>query len=219
MVHGQARSWSTSSLIESHLALTAPAPDAPAGGVQPPAPSPAPPPPRATAPGLSAADTALGFRLGPHGLRTHPLFYSGEYAPPPGWLPPPDSAPPTAGASVTGNARARISAALCIPVARDLVTDSSPFTVSSVHPCEVCKRPGHAQYECPRRFFTTYHRPLPGFLPGGDPDPAAWAHGHLLPAARAAMAAYLTALGVLPHRRFGVTIAHIAGGTAPPAPP
>ena len=76
----------------------------------------------------------------------------------------------------------------------------------------------HAQYECPKRFFDTYGKPLPGFLRSGDYDPAAWSNGDLLPAARRAMAAYLTELRIPTHRKFGVTADHVASGVAPPPP-
>ncbi len=52
----------------------------------------------------------------------------------------------------------------------------------------------------------------------GDYDSAAWATGDLSPTARHAMAAYLAERRVPAHRRFGVTLEHIASGTAPPPP-
>ena len=76
---------------------------------------------------------------------------------------------------------------------------------------------GHAQYECPRRFFDTYHRALPGFTQHGHYDPSAWAAGDLVPAARAAMASYVTEFKIPAHRKYGVTAEHIQLGTAPPA--
>ena len=100
--------------------------------------------------------------------------------------------------------------------ARDIVTTPSPFTSAPTWPCEVCKRTGHAQYECQRRLFITYNRPLPGFLPLGEFDPFAWFQGTMLPATRATMAAYLTELHIQPHRKLGVTTAHILASTAPP---
>ncbi len=56
---------------------------------------------------------------------------------------------------------------------------SSPFTEISLHLCEYCHSPGHAQYECARRFADVFGRPLPGFLSSGDRDPAAWSNGDL----------------------------------------
>ena len=100
-------------------------------------------------------------------------------------------------------------------VAASLVTTSSPFTTTSRSPCLHCNIPGHAQYECPRRFFELFRAPLPGFLPTGEPDPAAWSNGSLSAAARASMAAYLHTHDVKPHRKYPVTLAHIAAGTAP----
>ena len=222
MTQGQARNWTTTDMITAHLAVGAPgvAP-APAWPVAPPAPTPAPPAPPAARATLPAADINLGFRLSPSGTRVHPTYYSGEYAPPAGWLPPPSGAPPAGGAGPappSGRGRTTGTSDLCIPVARDIVTTSSPFASAPTWPCEVCKRTGHAQYECPRRFFTTYNRPLPGFLPSGEFDPAAWFQGAMLPATRAAMAAYLTELHIPPHRKFGVTTAHILAGAAPPPP-
>ena len=227
MVNGQARSWSTTDMVAAHIAQGPPAPP-PAGPPPPPttAPPPPPPPPAVTAStpartrtALSQADALLGFRLGPQGARTHPAFFSGEYATPPGWLPPPSSAsPPAHPAGGSAPARAPKGSGLCIPVARSIVASSSPFTTTSPHACEYCHRAGHAQYECPRRFNDTYGRALPGFTAGGDYAPAAWYQGDMTLAARAALASYLGEHGVHPHRRFAVTLEHISCGTAPPAP-
>ena len=108
--------------------------------------------------------------------------------------------------------------ALCIPPSKAIVTSASPFTTMSSHPCDYCGMTAHAQYECPKRFFDTYGRPLPGFLRSGDYDPAAWSNGELLPTTRRAMAAYLTELRIPTHRKFGVTADHVASGVAPPPP-
>ena len=145
------------------------------------------------------------------GPLTHPAFFSGEYVVPPGWLPPPVARPPT-------KERTATSSKLCIPAARSIIGASSPFTITSAHPCDYCALPGHAQYECPKRFSDQFGRALPGFTASGAPDPAAWANGDLIPAARRDMAAYLVTSGVLAHRRFRVTTDHIATGTAPPPP-
>ena len=115
--------------------------------------------------------------------------------------------------------RADRDKALTIPTSRLIICSSSPFPVPSTHPCDYCQVPGHAQYECPRRFGDQYNRPLPGFTLSGDYDLSAWVHGDLVPAARIAMAAYLRETGVGEHRRFHVTLDHIAAGKAPPPPP
>ncbi len=99
-----------------------------------------------------------------------------------------------------------------------MVAASSPFTEISIHPCEYCLILGPALYECARRFADVYGRPLPGFLPSGDRDPASWANGDLTLFARAAMAKYLLDNGIPAHRRSRVTIDHIRNGTAPPPP-
>ena len=197
------------------LTQTPPATTAQPPALMPPAPGAAP---------LSASEAQLGFRLGPQGTRTHPLYYSGEYAVPPGWVPPPPAQitpqlpaglpPPLAGRA----GQVPRSSALSIPTARQIVTTSSPFGNSSPHPCNYCQAPGHAQYECPRRFADTYRRPLPGFTMQGDFDQTAWHNGELTPPARAAMAGYLRELKIPAHRKYGVTIDHILAGTAPPPP-
>ena len=197
-------------LIQPPPATTAQPP-----ALMPPAPVAAPPP---------VTEAQLGLRLGPQGTRTHPLYYSGEYAVPPGWVPPPPAQailPPPVGPPppLAGRApRAPQSSALSIPTSRQIVTISSPFGSSSPHPCDYCQAPGHAQYECPRRFADTFHRPLPGFTMRGDFDQAAWHNGELIPPARAAMAGYLRELKIPPHRKHGVTVDHIITGTAPPPP-
>jgi hypothetical protein len=178
---------------------------------------------------LSAHDTSLGFLLSALGHRIHPLYYSGEYTAPAGWPPPrspapgplmicapPIISPLPAAPRVSG--RTTGSSALCIPAARSMVAASSPFTDISLHPCEYCHTPGHAQYECARRFADVFGRPLPGFLSSGDRDPAAWSNGDLTSPARAAMAKFLLDNNVPPHRRFRVTADHIRFGTAPPPP-
>jgi hypothetical protein len=159
-----------------------------------------------------------GFRTDAGGLLYHMSWYCGEYSTPPGWVPPPGALsswpggplPPTPPLGKTGTA-----SQLNIPVAPPIVGASSPFSVATTQPCLVCHRPGHAQYECPKRFFDTYGIPLPGHLPSGDQDPSAWLGGNLHPAARAAMVQYLSERGVTPHRKYGVTLAHLAAGTAP----
>ena len=166
-----------------------------------------------------------GFRMDPAGLLYHMQWYSGEYSTPPAWLPPPGpraawpsgpgSHPSPPGAIPTPPGRARLSDTLNIPVARPLVGASSPFPSASSQQCLFCNLPGHAQYECPKRFFDTYGSPLPGHLASGEPDPAAWTGGDLTPAARAALVSYLATCGVGPHRRYRVTLAHLSAGTAP----
>jgi hypothetical protein len=79
--------------------------------------------------------------------------------------------------------------------------------------------PGHAQYECPKRFAETYHEPLPGFLVSGVPDPGAWLNGNLLAPARAAMAAYVRKHNIPAHRKYPVTAEHIASGLPPAIQP
>jgi hypothetical protein len=73
---------------------------------------------------------------------------------------------------------------------------------SSGQPCDVCGKAGNAQHECPRRFMDTYGTPLPGFLPSGDQDPAAWSDGILNKAGRAAMAEYLHRCNFPAHRKY-----------------
>ena len=182
-------------------------------------------PPAPTAAPLTAVEIQQGFRLGAQGVRVHPLYGSGEYAVPAGWtppllapplLPPPIGPPPPAAGRPP---RVQQASTLSIPTSRQLVTVSSPFGNITPHPCDYCHAPGHAQYECPRRFADTYQRPLPGFTMRGDFDPAAWLHGELIPPARVALAGYLRELKIPPHRKFGVTVDHILSGTAPPPPP
>jgi hypothetical protein len=201
------------------------------GSTLPPAPwTPPPaalgPPPRSTgpdralpAPTLSAQEHARGFRLSAAGVRVHPLYFSGEYAPPPDWTPPAPPAPAATPEAGSGRpARTPRSSELCIPTAKPIVGSSSPFLVASTHPCDHCNITGHAQYECPKRFADTYHVPLPGFTMSGDYDRPAWASGDLSPATRLAMAQYLAERRIAVHRRFKVKLDHIASGTAPPAP-
>ena len=131
------------------------------------------------------------------------------------WPSGPGSHPSPPGAIPTPPGRARLSDTLNIPVARPLVGASSPFSSTSTLLCLFCNLPGHAQYECPKRFFDTYGSPLPGHLASGDPDPAAWTGCDLTPAARTALVSYLATCGVGPHRRYRVTLAHLSAGTAP----
>ena len=176
---------------------------------------------------LSPLDTQRGFRISVGGARVHPLYFSGEYVPPPDWLPPPAAGPgngPSTGAGpgpapALGNAnRVQRPSPLTVPTSKSIVASSSPFVTASPHPCDYCNVTAHAQYECPRRFADTFHAPLPGFTMSGDYDRSAWLNGDLTPPARAAMAAFLTGHKIPTHRRFGVTPAHIASGVAP-APP
>jgi hypothetical protein len=252
LLHGQAKNWATQEMVQAHL-LHRPSPvflrsteftqlsatcakaaaalaasfRLPGGGI----PSSAPtrnPGPRAA---LSAHDTSLGFLLSALGQKIHPLYFSGEYPVPAGWLPPPRPvapgtlmicAPPPSSplpAAPRASGRTTGSSPLCIPAARSMVAASSPFTDSSQHPCEYCQNPGHAQYECPRRFADVFGQPLPGFLSSGDRDPAAWSRGDLTSPARAAMAKFFLDHSIPPHRRFRVTADHIRFGTAPPPPP
>ena len=248
LLQGQTPGWGLAELVQAHvshqpsvtllhstdlarLVLTSPAAAAlaaslpgsttsapPTGG------GPAPPPYHQAAMNggntPTLADARLGFHLGPHGARTHPLYFSGEYVPPLGWLPPPTTGPPptTAPANSSGrHPRTATNSALSIPTARSLIARSSPFLAASPHPCDYCGTAGHAQYECPRRFADTYHRALPGFTTHGLPDPSAWSSGDLTASARTALAAFLTEFKIPAHRKFGVTAEHIRTGTAPPA--
>ena len=243
-LQGQTKNWDTSAMVTeyldhrpsatllhstnfSNLARTVPAvaelaasfqlPSLPPALTRPPAPSPSrlalPPPPQI--PAVSAATGPPAPRFAPaagNGPLTHPMFFSGEYAIPPGWAPPPPQAASPA------KPRPPAGAKLTIPTAQTIVGASSPLSISSPHACDHCQIIGHAQYECPKRYYDQFGRPLPGFTASGTPDPTAWVNGDLIPAARRDMAAYLTACGVQPHRRFGVTTGHIASGTAPPPP-
>jgi hypothetical protein len=65
--------------------------------------------------------------------------------------------------------------------------------------------PAHAQYECPLRFFDSFGRPLPGSLQTREHYPSAWSNCDLMPAARRAMAAYLSEFHIPVHRKFRVT--------------
>ena len=234
LLQGQTLSWDVTELVQAHVAyvpsltllhstdfgklvMTSPAAAALAASLPLVAPTTSSwaslPPGPLTDPG-TRAPSAVG--------RTHPLYYSGEYPVPPGWLPPPPAAPlPGPSGALSPGAvvkRADRNKALTIPTSRLIVGSSSPFPVPSTHPCDYCLAPGHAQYECPRRFGDQFNRPLPGFTLRGDYDLSAWAHGDLVPAARIAMASYLRETGVSEHRRFHVTLDHIATGTAPPPP-
>jgi hypothetical protein len=201
-----------------------PPPDKPPPARAPPARPPLPEPPFRGVPAgvyglLTDVPSRPGFRTDPSGLLYHMQWYSGEYSVPPGWLPAPGARatvppPPPPGAGAPPS-RTPISAQLVIPVARPIVGSSCPFATVTTQCCVVCQRPGHSQYECPKRFYDTYGRPLPGHLPNGDQDPSAWSGGDLTPAARAALVAYLSAFGVTAHRKYGVTLAHISSGTAP----
>jgi len=236
LVHGQSRNWSTTEMISAHISQGPALGGAPPGGALPWAgpPAPAPPtkpagrtapPPTAVPPArqvLTTTEAAQGFRINAAGWRVHPSFFSGEFATPSGWLPPPLGGGPAPPPAAPGRGRAPPSPAtsqMCIPVARAIVSTSSPFAASSPHACEYCKRVGHAQYECPRRFNDIFGRPLPGFLASGEADPSAWLHGTLVPGARTAMVGYLSDLGLAPHRKYAVTLDHIASATAPPLPP
>jgi hypothetical protein len=251
LLQGQAPSWGMADLVQSHvlhqpsasllhstdlarLSRTSPAAAAlaaslPGLAVTPvpnghtPTPLPAVANPGTAGPPVPAAEAQLGFRLGPHGTRSHPAYFSGEYAVPPGWLPPPPALPlgASAGPAQPGNRQNRtsLSSALSVPTARSLVGRLSPFATPSPHPCDYCGVCGHAQYECPRRFAESFHLPLPGFTAQGSYDAACWTGGDLTPIARAAMANYLDEFKILPHRKFGVTADHIRHGTAPAVKP
>jgi len=246
LLQGQTLNWSLPDLVQAHvsfqpsatllhstdfakLAMTSPAAAALAASLPavptPPASGPAlGPPPYAASTSLSASDIQHGFRM-ICGMRMHPLYFSGEYPPPASWIPPPSVLPPGPGSLTapqtgpvgTGPPPAR-KTSLTIPTARPIVGSSSPFPQPSQHLCDVCGTPGHAQYECPRRFAELFGRALPGFTMRGDYDHSAWAYGDLVPAARQAMAHYLAEHKIPPHRRFKVTLDHIASGSAP-APP
>ena len=233
IIHGSERPKHTAVMIEKYLAFTAGPVGAtgPAGPVGPaPGQRPAPPPkptpapaPRAMAlmsPGQDRGSPAgahgqlfdipgrPGLRMDPAGFIFHPQWYSGEYSTPPGWVPPP-------GAAGLPIPKPPPGSNLNIPVALAIVTTSSPFTTSTRDPCRYCSQPGHAQYECPKRFAETFYEPLPGFLASGLPDPAAWLHGTLLAPARSAMADYLRRHNVQAHRKYAVTADCIASGLPP----
>ena len=177
--------------------------------------------------------TLNGPAPGQHSAASPPAHHSGL---PPPYTPTTHSGPPPAATPVPYTTPTRLAigpppttptppiiktrplAALCIPPSRSIVTTSSPFTTSSPNACDFCQRVGHAQYECPKRFFETLGRQLPGFLPTGEYDFPAWLNGDLLPATRLAMATYLGEFGIPPHRRFNVTLDNIATGIAPPPP-
>ena len=232
VIHGSERPKNTAVMIEKYLAFAAGpiGPIAPAPGQRPalqPKPTPAhlaPRPALIMPPGQDRGSVAgmhgllfdspsrPGFRTDPAGFVFHPQWYSGEYSIPPGWVPPP-------GASGFPAPRPPAGSHLNIPVALSLVTTSSPFATSTRDPCRFCLQPGHAQYECPKRFAETYYEPLPGFLTSGLPDPAAWLNGALLAPARAAMAAYLRRHNVPAHRKYAVTADCIASGLPPAIQP
>ena len=166
-----------------------------------------------------------GYRTDAAGCLYHMGWYSGEYATPPGWTPPAGSPtiwpsgplrPPIMGTPTLPTPRGgtRSLSALCIPVARQIVGASSPFASAPSQPCDFCNRQGHQAYECPQRFAELYGI-MPGFLASGDLDPTAWHNGDLVPTARAALAAYLHTHSVPQHRKYHITLAHIASGTAP----
>ena len=212
---------------------------APPAASQPPpppykAPPVAPPPPPAVAPPargypsgsfgpLQDDPTRAGFRRDGVGLQYHMGWYNGEYSIPAGWNPPPGAtwlgpgpAPGPTSTPAPRSSSTRTWTALSIPCAKMVAGGASPFPGSSTQPCDVCGKAGHAQYECPKRFLDTYHAPLPGFLASGEQDPAAWSDGALTETARLAMADYLHQRNVPPHRKYQVTLAHIAAGTPPP---
>ena len=246
LLQGQTLGWDLAQLVQDHvshvpsatllhstdfgkLVMTSPAAAALAASLTPVSnttggwlPPTSLPPPAAPPPYDPGSQTSVP------GGRTHPLYFSGEYPVPPGWVPPPVARPPAApgpgplaspphGLPGGTPTRSKRNVDLTIPTSRSIIGASSPFTVPSTHPCDLA--PGHAQYECPRRFGDQFHRPLPGFSLRGDYDTTAWAFGDLVPAARQAMATYLRDAGVPMHRRFKITLDHIATGTAPPAPP
>jgi hypothetical protein len=215
-----------------------PGPPGPPPGQRPnpaPKPTPAPPAPRPAPPGgmvqiippgaergspagahgpLWDAISRPGFRTDHAGYLYHPQWFSGEYACPFGWVPPPGASGfPVPGQ--TGVSRTTLT----IPVAISIVASSSPFQAPPKEPCRHCHMPGHAQYECPKRFAETYHEPLPGFLVSGVPDPGAWLNGNLLAPARAAMAAYVRKHNIPAHRKYPVTAEHIASGLPPAIQP
>ncbi len=101
----------------------------------------------------------------------------GKYATPPGWFQPPGYSPPWLSSTPTATPAAQALAPrgdvrapneLCIPVVQPIVGGSSPFSKTSQQACFVCGLAGHAQYECPARFFVTSDRPIPGFLASGS---------------------------------------------------
>jgi hypothetical protein len=135
------------------------------------------PTPPAGGDALNLAEIQLGFSLGPHGVRTHPKYFSGEYAVPLGWLSPPALPPATPVVTAGHVTRSPTGSALSVPTARPLFGRSSPFSAASPNPlaCDCVRMVGHAQaaqYECRRRFADTYHRALalPGFTTQGHYD-------------------------------------------------
>jgi hypothetical protein len=229
-----------SSPFAVNLPFALPAPGSPA---PPPAPVSTPPPPYKPPPPQTYAPVATsvrgtpsgahgplvddpsraGFRRDSAGLSYHMGWYNGEYSTPPGWAPPAGCAWTWPGQPLNSfttpqqrSTPPRNLTTLSIPCAKSVAGSASPFSSSTTQPCDVCGRAGHAQYECPRRFLDTYSTPLPGFLPSGDQDPSAWRDGVLTEAARTAMAEYLHQRNVPAHRKYQVTLAHIAAGTPPP---
>jgi hypothetical protein len=243
LLHGMSRPRNTERMLQDYAEIPAttpgpdghpgpggfPGPPGPPPGQRPnPAPKPTPAPPAmrpaptGAPPGAERGSPAgahgllwdtpsrPGFRTDHAGYLYHPQWYSGEYACPFGWVPPPGAPGPPATGQTGGSRNA-----LSIPVAISIVTSSSPFQAPPKDPCRHCHLPGHAQYECPKRFAETYFEPLPGFLASGVPDPGAWHNGTLLAPARAAMAAYVRKHNIPAHRKYPVTAEHIASGLPP----
>jgi hypothetical protein len=111
-----------------------------------------------------------GFRTDNAGYLYHPLWYSGEYSCPFGWIPPQGAtgfpAPGQAGPSRTS---------LTVPVAISIIASSSPFQAPPKDPFRHCHLPGHSQYECPKRFAETRK-------PFTSPSPGSWSPDSLTPA-------------------------------------
>ena len=232
LLSGQTRGWNAAQMITAHqqhipsatllhstdfsqLVLTS------AAAAQFALTLPGPPVASPTPPVSTSGQVGHPFQL----AYTQPRHTMTPTAPPPAALPPPVTPPPAwtptatwQSPPTTTKTRVPGASALCIPPSRSIVTSSSPFSNVSANLCDYCKMPSHAQYECPKRFFDSFGRPLPGFLRSGDYDPSAWHNGDLVPAARRAMAAYLAEFHIPTHRKFGVTIEHVASGVAPPPP-
>ena len=116
---------------------------------------------------LNLAETQLGFSLGPHGVRTHPKYFSGEYAVPPGWLSPPALPLATPVVPAGRATRSPTGSALSVPTARPLFGRSSPFSAASPNPLG----PGRRLLQDGRTRPVRVPSPLRRQLPSG-PGPA-----------------------------------------------
>ena len=101
--------------------------------------------------------------------------------------------------------------ALAIPTSRSIIGGVSAHQ-HSFFKCPVCSILGHRSYECPKAFFTSFGKVLPGHRADGSQDTTAWLHDELVPQARADLAEYLRWTRVPMHRRSPMTAALIAAG-------